>query len=975
MSNAAKKRSKILSAGSIPMATAIVAAFGMSTAHAAQSDDNNTSGHTDSLGRVSVAGTQPDWAKPATEKGAVPATQTINTRIFLAGQNQDQMAALAQAVTDPASPNYHKYLTPAQVQSQFGATADQIRTVTDWATSAGLKVDSVGDGWIDASGPASVVQAAFGTTLANYTAPDGQAHYAPSSAAMVPAKVARVIAGISGLYDTPQINRPAAATAAAPAGHPAYSSWDTSGCSTYWGEKTADGLPLPVCGYDSKQLRTAYGVQSTGLTGKGATVAIVDAYGSPTMAADAAKYNSQFGVPQFRSGQYREVENPGAFTNQSTCNPENWLLEQAMDVEAVHNMAPDANIVYVGANSCHDNDLMAAYSYIVNTHAADIVSVSLGGIMHTSDGWNQSPATTAAYDRIFMRGALEGIGFNFSTGDCGDDDPSNAATGGNCQDHSAGRQVEFPASSAWVTAVGGTTLEVGANGEYKGEQAWGDWKSPTFTPPNWPKTTSFDAGGGGGTSTDIAQPFYQRSAVPGSISQTAPNGAHLNQPMRTIPDVAMDASPYTGMAMFRTVNGQPDWSPIGGTSLAAPLFAGEEALQMQAHGGVAPGFENATIYANAGKFRDVTQNGGVETIVPHAYAGDGTVTSANVVVMGQDTSLQAKPGYDTATGLGSPTPAFLQAPYDANRVGRIAGGDRYQTGIQISQQQFPNAGSANAVVLAVGSNYPDALSGAPLAKKVGGPLLLTPGNVVDAQVVAEIHRVLKPGGMVYVLGGTSAINQTVVNGLGLPARQVTRIGGVDRYDTSLKIAAALGNPGHVVLATGTGFADALSAAPYASTVFADNGTPAAILLTEDKVMNPAVAAYTHNAKAVSAVGAQAVAAAKNAHIPLAKGFAGIDRYDTAAQVASTFPGEHIAGVATGLQFADALTGAAQLAEAGGPLVLTNVTNLPAFSANALHGINASLGGAGLVEIFGGPAAINQATEFAIAAAAGAIVEG
>jgi hypothetical protein len=136
-----------------------------------------------------------------------------------------------------------------------------------------------------------------------------------------------------------------------------------------------------------------------------------------------------------------------------------------------------------------------------------------------------------------------------------------------------------------------------------------------------------------------------------------------------------------------------------------------------------------------------------------------------------------------------------------------------------------------------------------------------------------------------------------------------------------------------------------------------------------------VAAYAHKAKAVAAVGGQAVAAAAGQHLPNVTGFAGFDRYDTASRVAATFHGEHIAGVATGLNFADALTGAAQLGEAGGPLVLTNVTNLPSFSANALHGIGASLGGAGLIEIFGGPVAINQATEYAIAAAAGAIAEG
>jgi putative cell wall-binding protein len=976
MSDAKKQRSKIKAFTSVPMATAVIAALGMSTAHAQGTDNTTNNGQTDSLGRVAINGTTPSWATAATKKAAVPAAQTIKTRVFLAGQDQDGLSALAQSITDPSSPNYHKYLTPAQVQSEFGATAQQIKTVTDWAAGAGLKVASIGGQWVDLEGSAEVVQAAFGTTLSNYTAPDGQAHYAPSSEARVPAKVAGSIAGISGLYDAPTVNKPASmvsptATAkggakSSAAAKPAGSPLDNSGCSTYWGQNSFGGYPEGICGYDSAQLRGGDGFASSGLTGKGATVAVIDAYMSPSMASDAAAYNSALGQQQFRAGQYREVGNPAAFNSQGQCGPDEWNREESLDVEAVHNMAPDANIVYVASNSCNDNDLMAAYSYVVNTHSADIVSGSVDGPMHASNGWNQDPATRAAYDRIFMRGALEGIGFSFATGDCGDNDPANAATGGNCWSQSAGRQTAWPSSSAWVTSVGGSSLAVGASNNREWEKAWGDYRTGTLTPAQAPGAhVVFDGGGGGGTSVDVPQPFYQRNVVPASMSQTAPNGAHLAHPMRVTPDVAMDASPLTGMAVYDTVKGD-GWQPVGGTSLATPLFAGVEALQMQAHGGVAPGFENATIYDNAPKFNDI-QAGTATVFVPE------NSTSGKAYVLGQDTSLPAAPGYDEATGVGSPTLGFVQAGYDANRVGRISGADRYQTGIQISQQQYGN-GSANAVVLAVGTNFPDALAGVPLAKKVGGPLLLTPGTASDPQVVAEIHRVLKPGGTVYVLGGTNAIAPAVVNGLGLPAKQVQRIGGVDRYDTALKIAGVLGNPAHVVLATGTGFADALAAGPYASTVFASNGTPAAILLTDDKVMNPAVAAYAHNAKAVSAVGGQAVTAAKNAHLPNVTGFAGYDRFDTAAQVAGTFHGEHIAGVATGLQFADALTGAAQLAQAGGPLVLTNVNNLPAYSAGALHGIGASLGGSGLIEIFGGPVAISQATEYAIAGAAGAIAE-
>jgi len=97
-------------------------------------------------------------------------------------------------------------------------------------------------------------------------------------------------------------------------------------------------------------------------------------------------------------------------------------------------------------------------------------------------------------------------------------------------------------------------------------------------------------------------------------------------------------------------------------------------------------------------------------------APDGACATCGNAVPPSDLLILPGPGYDEATGVGSPTPAFLTAPYDANRVGRIAGADRYQTGIQISQQQFPGNGSANAVVLAVGTNFPDALAGFPFGR-------------------------------------------------------------------------------------------------------------------------------------------------------------------------------------------------------------------------------------------------------------------
>jgi putative cell wall-binding protein len=626
-----------------------------------------------------------------------------------------------------------------------------------------------------------------------------------------------------------------------------------------------------------------------------------------------------------------------------------------------------------------------------------VVSNSWGEIMHTTDGQDLDPAEIPAYDRIFQKGALEGIGFNFSSGDCGDDDPANAAGGGaNCAKDSARKQTEWPTSDAWVTSVGGTTLATDAQGGYAWEAAMGDhvgvakqgdaaWQAPQGATVPF----SFYFGGGGGTSEDIAQPFYQAGIVPSALA----NGGHDGtRAMRTVPDVAMNGALATSVLVGMTDSSTNTYGEggYGGTSVAAPEFSALQADAKQA-AGHAVGFANPSLYALNGSsaFHDVTAHpAGQPQVLEGIHVSTADPTRGTMYRAGQDSSLAAATGYDDATGLGSPADDYLakigsvtplQPPTtppspNAPVVKRIAGADRYSTAITVSQTSFPKAGSASAVVLATGETFPDALSGAPLAAQKGGPLLLTPSKTVDPAVVAEIHRVLAPGGKVYVLGGVNAVSDKVVAGLGLSAGQVTRIAGADRFGTSLAIAQQLKNPnGNVVLATGDNFADALTAAPFSAIYGGATGGPAAILLTDDRKLPAAVAGFVAGAHSVAAVGGQAVAAAASLPNRDANAqFVGFDRYATAALVAGRFAAPQTVGVATGTQFADALTGAAMLAAAHSPLLLTDPLRLPDGTATALHGFSQALAG-GSVELFGGPVAVSDAVEQQVATAVGGTV--
>jgi subtilase family serine protease len=430
-----------------------------------------------------------------------------------------------------------------------------------------------------------------------------------------------------------------------------FSSYYGSNIATTLPDAYGQKIPYAIKGYTGEQLRAAYGAGKA--TGKGVTVAITDAYASPTIAADAAEYARRNGDAAYRSGQLTQVL-PSDYTSTEECGAAGWYGEETLDVEAVHAVAPSADIVYAGAASCYDSDLLDSLSKIVDGHLADIVSNSWGDIEA-----NETPDVAAAYDQVFQLGAVEGIGFYFSSGDNGDE-VANTGT----------KQVDTPANSAWVTAVGGTSLAVGKNDKYLFETGWGteravlsdDGRSWTGFPG------AFTSGAGGGTSATVAQPYYQRGVVPNSLAR-----ANGSTPMRTVPDISAVADPNTGFLVGQTQtfpDGSQQYSEyrIGGTSLAAPVIAGVQALAQQQRGGKAIGFANPAIYDRYGSkaYHDVVDKPtGKDLAVArvdfaNAYdASDGLITS--VRSLGKDSSLKAVRGYDPVTGVGSPTAGYVSS--------------------------------------------------------------------------------------------------------------------------------------------------------------------------------------------------------------------------------------------------------------------------------------------------------------------------
>jgi len=291
----------------------------------------------------------------------------------------------------------------------------------------------------------------------------------------------------------------------------------------------------------------------------------------------------------------------------------------------------------------------------------------------------------------------------------------------------------------------------------------------------------------------------------------------------------------------------------------------------------------------------------------------------------------------------------------SGEVSRIYGADAVGTSIAVSQAEYPAPQSAGGVVLARSDFFSDGLAGGPLAAKVRGPLLLTPGvtqsTMLDPRVTAEIERVLPRGGTVCILGGVEALSPTIDPSLEALGFATQRLAGGDEYATAVDVAEELGNPPLIFEATGLDFADALSAVPAAI----DDG--GAILLTDGSSQAPETAAYLtqHPSDSRYAIGGPLAASGAD---PSAAAVYGTDLYGTSAAVASTFfaaPG--VFGAATSATFPDALSAGVMMGASRGPMLLVAPDGpLAPYIAVYLQSVSDTVR---LGTVFGGPLAVGE----------------
>jgi subtilase family serine protease len=619
--------------------------------------------------RSTLKGSKPSWAAPHNYAGAANSRDQLGFRVYLGWNNASGAEALARAVSNPRSPSYGHYLTPTQFRRQFAPTANQVAQVQSWLSSQGftLVYTPKNNHYVSAKGTVAQAQAAFGTNFGMYRV-KGLTLRSPSADVSIPSSLAGLVNAVVGLDQSAYFLHPDNVWDH-PNAPPSPGFRNSPPLSAFYGQlltqdvippytppPAAPGYSFPtgftdnplgltsvpwtIKGHTPADVKGAYSISSS-YDGTGQTVAIIDAYASPTILQDANQWSANRGIPQFGTaggGTLTQVVAPGTYNvpQNPKQDPQGWYGEETLDVESVHGMAPNAHVVFVSSPNNYQ-DIDAALNHVVDFHLGQIVSNSYGFPTEFLPFGFIKPV-----EDTLIQAIAEGIGVYFSSGDFGDETVNFGFA-----------VTDYPASSPHVTSVGGTSLAVDQNHNLDFETGWG--VSTYSCNPNTLvcNRTGWQAGAGGGFSVVFPQPDYQVNYGGNLTGKTG----------RGVPDIAALADAQTGYLVGQTQTFRSckendaiyDEYRLGGTSLACPIVAGIMALSDQ-KAGAPHGFANPFFYQNPGKFRDI---GPINTAVARRNFNNsiddcnGTADRLRTFndYSGSPTQFTAT-GWDDVTGLG-----------------------------------------------------------------------------------------------------------------------------------------------------------------------------------------------------------------------------------------------------------------------------------------------------------------------------------
>jgi subtilase family serine protease len=697
------KKSSVLE-GIFILSTLLIAASLLAVAPVEAGQQKNA-GNGNAFG---VAGNTPGFIRKAADLGATDPSTVITVTVWLQLHNEQQLDTLVQQLHQKNSRQYRQWITQDQFNASFGPTSQELKSVQNFLNAKKLSTVTVAENnmFVKVQGTVADIQNALHVQIHNYKL--GAETYRSNMAdPSVSDGSGAHIAAITGMDDygfRPAIARPSDASGNAFPARPltqitpgglffegqafrppeTHTFQDVSNLATYTGNRYGADITnmnpphLPPQGYSPDEVQTAYNLKPLyrgGLDGTGQTIVITDAYGSATIAQDAAVFCAVYGLPPVN---LQIVKAPGISNNPHGVAL-GWDGETTLDVEWAHAIAPGAKIALVLATDRASLD--EAINYAVLHHLGNTISNSWSSIEALGN-----PAQFIRVNRILEMAATQGIDVNFATGDFGDESPVIGFA-----------SVDFPASSPFATGIGGTSLALNPDNTIMFQTGWGtnftliadispsggtvpDDNPPVVPPvkvlgdPSFDPTIflGFQFGAGGGASRIFNRPPFQSGlSIPGTT--------------RLVPDISMIADPFTGVEIIQTIGGQLSVEVIGGTSLATPAFSGVMAIAAQKAGrGLG---QAATLVYNlpAGAVTDIVPVGSLTNVTGIINGGPisadalaaplgNTTTYFSalynspfstrwfVITFGTDTSLTTAPGWDNVTGVGTPNGAnFINA--------------------------------------------------------------------------------------------------------------------------------------------------------------------------------------------------------------------------------------------------------------------------------------------------------------------------
>jgi subtilase family serine protease len=611
--------------------TAITVAIGVLTTSLAYGATTSTQFHFDKDARI-------------VDLGLAPQSEVRQITLSLAVKNLAAMEAYAAAVVDPTSPNYRKFLTPAQVGSLYGQDATSIAQVVNFLKANGLTVTKVyaNNLLISATGTNAQFAAVFGSPIHAYQTL-GRTYEAPAGTTAIPANLAGVVKSVHGLNGRPLFRSNLTRQPA-------------SGVASGESKLAPSRIPTPNAAaaslpgeYTVLDLAAKYNVNplyAAGVTGAGKTIGIAtlagyrqsDAYGYWNALGLAVAPNRITDV--LVDGGPLPADGPGS----------GGAGETTLDVEQSGGVAPGANVrVYLAPNS--GNGFLDMFATAVDENIVDTLSVSWGA----AEIFN-SPDDLAAFHAVFVQAALQGIPVIAASGDAGAFDINSVFPYPGC---TTLLTADHPAADTAVLAAGGTTLPHTQVHKYGSitiptERAWA-WDYlrnyiTTYYGQTLYHTDYFPVGGGGGVSVDFGRPAYQ-TGLAGTASTAAAQSLYCKASLlgdpgtgyeglvdlppgvagRNLPDVSLNADPYSGYLVYF----EGEWGAgNGGTSFVAPQLNGIFTL-------IASG-----------------KNGRLGALHPQLYGafktyGYGAKSPFRAITAGTNLYYKSTATFNPATGLGS----------------------------------------------------------------------------------------------------------------------------------------------------------------------------------------------------------------------------------------------------------------------------------------------------------------------------------